>query len=142
VGQEFLTNDNEETPRKTYTELFYEQLSFYLAIGMSYTEYFEGDCLLPKYYREAYKIRQERDDYNAWLQGVYVYKALDCALYNNPPLMKRGREPRNYFEQPFLQQEKFKEEQSEEQLALKQEQENATMGVWMSNFVNMFKNVK
>lgn len=108
---------------------------------MSLTEYFEDDCALTKYFRQAYQIRQENEDYNAWLQGIYIYKALDCALYNNPPLMKRGRETRQYFNKPITAQNSDYGK-SEEMQALKKEEEEAAMGVWMSNFVNMFKDKK
>lgn len=136
MGQEFLNKEN-DTSRKSYTEVFYEQLPFYLAIGMSLTEYFEGDCLLAKYFREAYRLKQEQDDYNAWLQGLYFYKALDCALYNNPPLMKRGSEPKMYFKEPILREQQ--DEINEEKLALEKEEQEAKMGVWLNNFVNMYK---
>lgn len=138
MGQEFL--NEEEPPRKTYTEVFNEQLPFYLAIGMSLTEYFDGDSLLAKYFRQAYRIKQEECDYNAWLQGIYIYKALDCALYNNPPLMKRGREPRQYFDEPFMQAKKEKDHVlTEEQQALEREEQEARMAVWLNNFVNLYK---
>ncbi len=137
MGEEFLDNNS---PRKTYTEVFYEQLPLYLAIGMSLAEYFEGDCMLTKYYRQAYRIKQENDDYNAWLQGIYIYKALNCALYNNPPLMKRGREALQYFDKPITAQVSS-EMQSEQENVLKQEEADARMGVWMSNFVNMYKDI-
>lgn len=136
MGQEFLSR--KDIPRKSCTEVFYEQLPLYLAIGMSLTEYFESDCTLTRYFRRAYQIRQESEDHNAWLQGAYIYKAFDCALYNNPPLMKRGREARQYFDKPLtVQNADYKT--SEEEKALKKEEEEAAMGVWMSNFVNMFK---
>lgn len=139
MGQEFLTDSN--APQKTYTEVFYEQLPFYLAIGMSLTEYFDGDSMLARYFRQAYQVKQEQDDYSAWLQAVYIYKAIDCALYNNPPLMKRGREARKFYDKPFMQADKQPVEETLEEKALRQEQEEAAMGVWLENFVNLFKNV-
>ena len=138
MGEEFL--DNKNIPRKTYTEVFYEQLSLYLAIGMTLTEYFEEDCMLTKYYRQAYRIKQENEDYSAWLQGIYIYKALNCALYNNPPFMKRGREALQYFDKPITAQQNS-EMHNEQEKALKQEEADARMGVWMSNFVNMYKDI-
>lgn len=93
--------------------------------------------MLPKYFREAYRIRQEEKDYNAWLQGVYIYKALDSALYNNPPFQKRGREARNYYEEPLTQRNiKI---QTEEEEAKMRELEEAKMAVWLENFVSMYK---
>lgn len=122
--------------------MFYEQLPYYLAIGMSLREYFDEDSLLVKYFREAYQIKRDVEDYNAWLQGVYFYQAVDSAIYNNPPLMKRGREPRLYIEKPFSMQGKKNDiVLSEEELALKKKEEEARFSVWLDNFVNTYKDI-
>ena len=44
----------------TYTEKFYELFPYYLSIGMTYEQFWEGDASLPKYYRRAEEIRNER----------------------------------------------------------------------------------
>ena len=53
MGPELLT---EETPtlEKTNTEVFEECFPYYLAIGMSSAEYWEGDPSLARYYRKAH----------------------------------------------------------------------------------------
>lgn len=63
----------------TYTEQFEELFPYYLSIGMTYEQYWDGDCWLPKYYREAEELRTRRDNQMAWLTGRYVYDAL-CAV--------------------------------------------------------------
>ena len=43
---------------------------------MTFEQYWEQDCLLVKYYREAEEIRRERKNQEMWLQGMYYYDAL------------------------------------------------------------------
>ena len=42
-----------------YTDKFNELFPFYLAIGMSYEQYWEMDSTLVKSYRTAYEIKQD-----------------------------------------------------------------------------------
>ena len=52
----------------------------YLAIGMTHEEFWEKESWLVKCYREAQKIRNESDNFHAWLSGVYVLKALQTGI--------------------------------------------------------------
>lgn len=72
----------------------------YLAMGMTYDEYWHGRSELVIYYREAEKIKAERDNYKAWLQGAYVYEAICCAfpLYNP---MSNQHSPLPYTKSPY-----------------------------------------
>ena len=98
MGSEFLT-EIPTTQNKTRTEVFEEMCPFYLAIGMSSAEYWEGDPSLARYYRKAYKIKQEEINNNAWLQGVYVYDAISTALHN--ALKGKNTQARSYAKQPY-----------------------------------------
>lgn len=59
-----------------YAEMFYKQFPYYLSIGMTEEQYWDKDCCLVKYYRQAEEIRKERFNQEAWLQGMYFYDAL------------------------------------------------------------------
>lgn len=48
----------------------------YLAMGMTYDQFWKEDCSLVIPYREAYRIQQEEMNRMAWLQGLYMYRAL------------------------------------------------------------------
>ena len=134
MGSEFL---NAPTQRKTETEIFEEAFPFYLAIGMSYAEYWEGDPKLAQYFRKAYLIKQEEYNNNAWLQGLYIYDAISTALHNSlrgfgknkPPIKEYAKEPFN-----FNKKEKTEAEKQREVLV---EQEKAA--AWMENFVRINK---
>ena len=67
---------NRSTPLFTYTEKFYECFPYYLSIGMTPEQYWDGDPTLTKYYRKADEIKKERLNEELWLQGMYIYEAL------------------------------------------------------------------
>ena len=58
------------------SELYHRVFPEYLAMGMTYDQFWKEDCTLVIPYREAYRIRQEEMNRMAWLQGLYMYKAL------------------------------------------------------------------
>ena len=131
MGCEFLT-EKAPTQKKSYTEIFEENFPFYLAIGMSSAEYWEGDCSLTRYYRKAYKIKQEEININAWLQGLYVYDAVSTAVHN--ALRGKNSKAREYAKQPydFNNREKTEFEKARE---VEVEQQKAL--AWMENFVRI-----
>lgn len=56
---------NRPAPRFAYTEKFYQVFPYYLAIGMTYEQFWEMDCDLVKYYRKAARIRQDLKNQDA-----------------------------------------------------------------------------
>ena len=66
---------SDDTP-KSVVEIFDDQCAYYISIGMTYTEYWDGDAMMPRFYRKAEELKQKRENYNAWLQGAYVYEAI------------------------------------------------------------------
>lgn len=88
---------------KTYSEVFDEQFAEYLALGMTYEQYWYGDVTLVRDYRKAYQIQFERQrdlmNWHAWLQGWYVYDALvEVAPYFNS---LKPKEPSPYNAKPY-----------------------------------------
>ena len=136
MGAELL-EDSSHANKTSYTEAFEECFPFYLAIGMSYGQYWEGDPKLAQYYRKAYLLRQEEMNHNAWLQGMYIYDAVSTALHNALRGMAKNPPPaRDYAKAPY---ELFKKEktEAERQLEIKREQEKAAL--WMESLVRQHK---
>jgi hypothetical protein len=131
VGGELL-NEGATTHSKTYTETFEELCPFYLAIGMSSAEYWDGDPSLTRYFRKAYKIKQEEINNNAWLQGMYIYDAVSTALHN--ALRGKNQKAREYAKQPYNFENK---EKSEYEKAKEVEIEQQKAAAWMDNFVRI-----
>ena len=134
MGCELLTEATPTQP-KTNTEVFEECFPFYLAIGMSSAEYWEGDPSLAQYYRKAYRIKQDEINNNAWLQGLYIYDAVSTALFNALRGMGKSKQPaKDYAKQPYDLNNKVKTE-AEKAKEVEVEQEKAA--AWMENFVRM-----
>lgn len=53
---------------------------YYLSLGMSYEQYWFGEPWLVKAYREAEIYRREQTNYDAWLQGLYIHRAVTASL--------------------------------------------------------------
>ena len=133
MGVEFLETPTEQ---KTYTQIFEECFPFYLAIGMSFEEYWVRDPKLTQYYRKAYKIKQEEINNNAWLQGLYFYDALSCSLHNAlRGFGKNKLPPQNYAKKPY----EFNKEKTEKEKALEKEKERQKAIAWMESFVRINK---
>ena len=60
----------------TYRELFSKVFPSYLAIGMTYDEFYNKDHTLAADYRKAFKIKRNEANFDMWLQGLYVYNAV------------------------------------------------------------------
>ncbi len=88
-------------PFFTYTERFNEQFPYYLAIGMTPEQYWEGDPALAKYYRQADTMRLERRNQELWLQGMYIYEAICDASPILRPFAKKGTRPQPYPDKPY-----------------------------------------
>ena len=48
----------------------------YLAMGMTWDEYWNGDPEMTRAFRKAYRMKREQRNFDSWLQGMYIYEAL------------------------------------------------------------------
>ena len=102
-----------------------------MSIGMSSTEYWDGDNSLPKYFRKAFKMRQENINHEAWLHGLYVYDALLSAMSH---MDQKKSNHKNYAEKPYdftpRKEERVEEAQAQAEVWLKS---------WVSATQKMFE---
>lgn len=101
-------SDNRSAPI-SYTETFYEHFPYYLAIGMTATQYWDDDCTLPKYYREAEQIRLETKNRDMWLQGMYIYDAMSRLTPLMHAFAKKGTRAKPYIDEPYPISKKIEE---------------------------------
>lgn len=66
----------------TYSELFKRECPRYMSMGMTYKEYWEGDNDLPIFYRKKHEYDLQHMNEMAYLQGVYVAKAISACFSN------------------------------------------------------------
>lgn len=79
------------SPILRYSEKFEELCSYYMSLGMTYHDFWDGDCAMVKYYREAEEIKRERRNSELWLQAAYIYEALLDASPVFNPLSKKNK---------------------------------------------------
>lgn len=128
----FLTEKSSEE-NKLPSEIFKEQFPGYLAIGMTYDEYWNGDPELPKYYRKADEIRQKRINAEAWLYGRYVYEAL-CSMVPLPVgFAKKNGKPKPYPNEPH-KYETDEEKRERDGMEAGREHMKRAMEAWNAKF--------
>ena len=79
------------SPLLRYGDKFEELCGYYMSLGMSYHDYWDGDNCMTKYYREAEEIKKERRNSELWLQAAYIYEALLDASPVFNPLSKKNK---------------------------------------------------
>ena len=120
---------------QTLSEFFHEQFPNYLAMGMTYDLYWNGDCTLVKAYRKAFSLKQELDNEQLWLQGRYIYEAICDAspLFNFFAKGEISSKP--YLEKPY----EFSKEKKEKKLTKEEESKKIAQGrVYMEVFMEDF----
>lgn len=112
------------TPLESHEAAFWHQFPYYIALGMSEKQYWEGDCQLTKAFREADKIRRDRMNQQAWLQGMYFYDALSRISPLLHAFGKKGAKAEPYVKEPYPMDPKQVEE-----TRVKQEKQAASKGL-------------
>lgn len=104
-----------------YTEIFYKKFPYYLSIGMTEEQFWDRDCCLVKYYREADEIRRERANQEMWLQGMYIYDALARIAPILHAFAKKGTKAQPYVEEAYpINKKKMEETQLKKERAKSQ----------------------
>ena len=81
--------------------LFNEYFPYYLAMGMTYDQFWNGDPSMTRAYRKAQEIRRQWENENAWLHGMYIYEALCDVSPVLHAFAKRGTRPAAYANEPY-----------------------------------------
>lgn len=104
---------DKEGNRKTYGEIFVEYYPYYLSYGISEAEYWDGDSEITRAYRKAFELKRQYDNEKLWLQGLYIYRALESVFPLFNPLTKE--KVKSYIEKPIPLTEEAIDEQKETQ---------------------------
>lgn len=123
----------------SYTDTFNQCLPFYLSIGMTYEQFWYGDCTLVKPYRQAFEMKQDRENQRLWLQGRYFYDAICAASPLFRFSMKGGKiEAMPYTEEPYprnaKQARELQERKDKEAMEKMRVDMEAKMAAWNKAF--------
>ena len=104
----------------SYKKIFEEQCGYYLSLGMTYEDYWDGDPEKTKFYRDKNKWDVKRKNQELWLQGIYVYEAILDAVPALNPFSKKHK-PIPYRKEPIplddVESEQEKENKHKKELA-------------------------
>ena len=85
-----------------YTEMFMKVFPSYMAMGMTYDEFWHGPAWLAQSYRKATEEKRRQEEWARWRQGAYIYHALlDVAPVMRASFSKQKVEPGKYPEEPW-----------------------------------------
>lgn len=115
-------------------EIFNECLPYFLSIGMPAVEFWEGDPSLAVAYRKADELKKERMNFEAWLTGLYTYKAL---IYASPlfhDFVKGNVQPMEYEEPIPITQRAIKEKEERDKRS-EIEKAQAEMKAYIESFM-------
>lgn len=114
--------ENDASPPLSYSEQFHKVFPMYLAMGMTYEQFWDGDSILAVDYRKADEIRNDKLNQQLWLQGMYIYEALCDVAPILRAFPKKGTKPHKYPTEPYAitqKEQKQKSEQKEKLVAEK-----------------------
>jgi hypothetical protein len=90
---------------------------------MTPEQYWDGDSLLAKYYRQADELKRQRKNQELWLQGMYIYEALCDVAPIFHAFAKKGTKANPYPDHPYSLT--AKEIEDEKKLREKRERDKA-----------------
>ena len=122
-----------QTESRSYGDIFDEQLPEYMAIGMTYDEFWDGEYGTKRAARKAYSIRIRNEQKLADRQNWYMGQYLIQVLHSVPLLVaglnvKRGAQLPEYPDKPYFEQY---EEQKKEEVRKKKEEDQTRMAMAM-----------
>ena len=117
--------------RQSYNDIFKQLCPYYMSIGMSYDDFWNGDVAMVKAYRKASELQDKRRNFDAWMQGIYVYEALCDASPLYRFTMKKGSiKPEPYIKEPFPITAAEVREREEREARVKQERLKAQFALF------------
>lgn len=93
---------------------------YFMAIGMSYDDFWYKSPHIAKMFLKAHKIKQKQRNEEMWLQGYYVYIAVASVSPVLHAFAKKGTKPLPYLKEPLaITKEEFDKQQEKARLARK-----------------------
>lgn len=102
----------------------------YLAMGMTYDQFWNDDVNLVKFYRKAWRIKRELREEELWLQGAYVYEAILDASPFLRPFPNNGTKPEPYCKEPYGYFGSHTKKEKEDSETSEMEKMKASLQAW------------
>lgn len=123
------------------TEEFNKCCPFYISIGMTYEQFWEGDPTMTKFYLDAYTLKEKREAdklrWTMWEQGLYVYEAI-CDVSPVLRAFSKATKPLPYPKKPYgWEKEETKEDINIKKI--KEERDIYRTQIFFQNWANAQK---
>lgn len=130
---------------------FEEVCPYFMAMGMTYEQFWRDDVTMTKAYLKAYKIRQKEqvdiNEWNIWKQGMYIYEALCDVSPVLHAFSKKGTKPLPYSKTPYgyeeyeqkIKQQQEEKRKNEEPTQQEVENERLKAQIFFSNWARSVK---
>ena len=96
-----LVEEPEPPKKETFESIFERVLPYYISIGMTPEQFWDGDVTLVKAYRKAYEYKKQEWNVQAYLNGLYTYDALLRVAPIFHAFAKKGTKPLPYRDEPI-----------------------------------------
>lgn len=118
--------------------MFDQVFPYFLSIGMPPEYFWDGDPWLVEAYFKAHKLQIEQKNEEMWLQGLYIFDALNVTATNVlQSLSKKRRKAVTYMEKPIRLTPLSEEEQRQ-----KEEIEKQKLIDYLNRFEKQWKKTK
>jgi hypothetical protein len=105
VGGVVLDEDDSPDDERSYTDVFIECAPYYMSLGMTWEEYWNGDNILPQIYRKKADLERDRRNIEDWRLGRYIMHAIGANM----------SEKNEYPDEPFPLTDEQAKQQAERQ---------------------------
>ena len=139
--------EEDQTPKQTsptpYGDIFDEHLPHYMAIGMTYDQYWDGEVGMKTAFRNAFRIRTENEqkliDRNNWYMGQYIMDALHATpLLVGGLNVKPSTQLPKFPDKPYLEQAELRKKE-EAQQKLQEDQTKLAMALFQAGIMKFNK---
>ena len=120
---------NKQLVPRNYSEQFEKDLPYYMSIGMTPEQYWDGDCALPRCYQKAHELKLARRNQEMWTQGLYFYRAL-CSVSPAFNPMAKDSKPLPYLDEPLPLTDKEAREQRERAEKKRMKEQMSVVSDW------------
>ncbi len=71
-----VSDSSQKQEYETYTSVFEAVCPYFMSIGVSYHDFWDGDFEICKYAQKAELLRKKRRNQDAWWNSIYTFRAL------------------------------------------------------------------
>lgn len=100
VTADQLSEETKNKQKNPLGEMFERVFPYYLSIGMTAAEYWDGEPSLVRGFRRADEIRRQRTEETMWRLGLYFYHAI-CDASPAINALSKSSKPLPYMNEPF-----------------------------------------